>query len=85
MQQDDEDAALWDMGGVPEFYADGLGDVTFMSDNARLVFFAWRKVNGVMRRCIAAEIVRPVPTLTLGVAEKWRAKFGGKEVPRVVN
>jgi hypothetical protein len=86
----DDDDALIDYGSAPEIYADGIGDATFIGDNARLTFFSRRKINGELRRYVVAEIVQPVATLPPGLADYLRAKFsaagsGEQEAPRVVN
>lgn len=84
MQDRSETDALLDTGGHPEVFADGLGDVQFVGANARLVLFAWRKMGGVYRRCVVAEMIRPLATLPPGLVELWRGVFA-ETVERVVN
>jgi hypothetical protein len=55
---------LIDMGGYPEIYADGLGDVEVVGSNARLVLFNWRRIDGVFRRQTCATVIRPVASLS---------------------
>jgi hypothetical protein len=51
------------LGGYPDIYADGLGDVEVVGANARLFLFNWRRIGGVFRRQICATVIRPVASL----------------------
>jgi hypothetical protein len=59
---------LVDVGGYPEVYADGVGEVQILDSNARFLSFSWHRIDGVYRRGIVASIVRPVASLS-GEAE----------------
>lgn len=60
-----EDAnTLVDLGTHPEIYADGIGDLVIVEPNAQVLFFRWRKLDGILRRCIVAELIRPLASFT---------------------
>ena len=54
---------LVDMGGYPEIYADGVGDCHIVGGVAKMMLFSWHRIDGVLRKCIVASIVRPVSSL----------------------
>jgi hypothetical protein len=75
------DNDLIDFGDYPEIYADGLGEVQITGVNARLLFFRWRKMDGVFRRQIASAITRPVASLAADAFVIEMAKREGVALP----
>ena len=59
----DDDLSLVDCGNHPEIYADAIGDMWIKNGLVNFIFFRWRKMDGVFRRVIVAEIHRPLASL----------------------
>jgi hypothetical protein len=70
-----EDTGLLDLGNYPEIFADGIGDVFTVGPMAHVILFKWHKLNGVFRRIIAGEVIRPVGAVSLDQVAKWGAIF----------
>ena len=67
--------SLLDLGNFPELYADGLGDVYEVDANLHMLWFRWRLIDGVMRRCLAGEVIQPIASVTPAVLAAWRGRF----------
>lgn len=50
---------LLDFGDYPEIPCDGVGDVYIAGDRTHVMLFKWMKFEGVIRRVIAAHVIRP--------------------------
>jgi hypothetical protein len=49
-----------DLGGYPEFYADEVAEIQSLSGgNRRVIYIAWKKLDGVYRRVISGVAIRP--------------------------
>ena len=66
---------LLDLGNYPEIFADGIGDVFTVGSMAHVILFKWHKLDGVFRRIIAGEVIRPVGAVTLEQIAQWGAIF----------
>jgi hypothetical protein len=66
---------LLDLGNYPEIFADGIGDVFSIGRMAHVVLFRWHKVDGVFRKIIAGEVIRPVGAVSLEQVSKWGSIF----------
>ena len=67
--------SLIDLANFAEIYADGLGDVFEMPPNIHALYFRWRKIDGVLRRCLAGEVIRPIASVEPALLALWRASF----------
>jgi hypothetical protein len=67
--------SLLDLGNYPEIYADGVGDMYEIAANSHFLLFRWRMMDGVLRRCLTGEIIRPTMTMEPAVLAIMRASF----------
>ncbi len=72
---------LLDFGNAPEIYGDGIAEVQIIGGNARLLMFAWRKINGCFQRVLVATLIRPASSLGDAMAIKRTAL---EESPQIV-
>jgi hypothetical protein len=63
-----EDCRLIQYGEYPEFYADGVAAIETIGTNLSVLFYRWRRVDGLLQRCVAGELIRPRATLPLEFA-----------------
>lgn len=66
---------LLDIGQHPEFYADDIADVWFTQTTVRYIFFEWKKLDGVLRRCISGEVIRAISSITPDRISSLRKRF----------
>lgn len=72
---------LLDLGGYPEFFSHGIGEVHIGSEVSELLFYRWRKIEGVWRRVIVAVTTRPTTQLMQGNRTIAQALCGAGEPP----
>ncbi len=77
--------SLLDLGNYPEVYANGLGDVFEVAANIHMLWFRWRLIDGVMRRCLAGEVITPVASLTPVVLRAWRLTYPHQQSMAIVH
>ena len=66
-----EDVPLLELAVVTDFYVDGLHHIEVIGDNARMVYFIWKMIEGRWQR-VAAEFARvaPITSLSSGLCRK---------------
>ncbi len=55
---------LIDLGNYPEIYADDVAEIQLLNGgNRRVVFFSWRRINGVFQRMVVGAVIRPAVSI----------------------
>ena len=70
---------LFELGTVPEIFADGIANVLFVGEHTRFMLFAWKSVGGILRRCLVGEVIRPTTSLPPGMPAYFRQRFPQEE------
>lgn len=67
--------SLLDLGNYPEIFADGVADMYEVATNMHFLLFRWRMMDGVLRRCLTGEVIRPTMTVEPAMLAIMRATF----------
>jgi hypothetical protein len=55
---------LLDFGDYPHIHADGVGDMHFINQQACLLLFRWKKVDGLFRPVVVGTVSAPIAMIS---------------------
>lgn len=59
----EEEGELLDLGGYPEITGNGIGAVHVHGSITEVIYFRWKKIEGIWRRVVSGAAFRPTETV----------------------